>query len=79
MKLTRLQVMLPAAMRAKYEKFILVNEPDEIDDIEFRLFLAGRNRVPMKEAESRNLLGVLKGLVKDGIVTVDTTSVNKQP
>ena len=57
-----MQVMLPAAMRAKYEKFILVNEPERIDDIEFNLFLAGRNRVPMKEAESRNLLGVLKKL-----------------
>jgi primosomal protein N' (replication factor Y) len=67
-----MQVMLPAAMRAKYEKFILVNEPEEINDIEFNLFLAGRDRVPMKEAESRNLLGVLKGLVKDEIVTVDT-------
>ena len=68
-----MQVMLPAAMRAKYEKFILVNDIEKIDDIEFSLFLAGRTRVPMKEAESRNLLGVLKKLVKDGIVTVDTT------
>ena len=68
-----MQVMLPAAMRAKYEKFIIVNEPEKIEDDEFSMFLAGRKRVPMKEAETRNLLGVLKRLVKEGVVTVDTT------
>ena len=46
-----MQVMLPAAMRASYEKFILVNEPEKIEDEEFKKFLAGRKRVPMKEAD----------------------------
>ena len=68
-----LQVMLPAAMRARYEKYILVDEPDEIEDADFKSFLANRKRVPMKEAESFGLLGKLKKLVKEGLVTVETT------
>lgn len=68
-----MQVMLPAAMRARYEKYILVDEPDEIEDEDFRSFLANRKRVPMKEAESFGLLGNLKKLVKEELVTVETT------
>ena len=47
-----MQVMLPAAMRARYEKYILVDEPENIEDEDFKRFLVGRKRVPMKEAES---------------------------
>ena len=46
---------------------------NEIEDDEFIRFLAGRNRVPMKEAELRTCLRVLKNYVEQGIVTVDTT------
>ena len=59
-----LQVMLPAAMRAKYEKFILVDEPERIEDDEFIRLLAGRKRVPMKEAATSGLLRVLKNYVE---------------
>lgn len=68
-----LQVMLPAAMRAKYEKFIIVNELNLIEDEDFKSLLAGRKRVPMKEATSAGLLSKLKTYVTEGIVTVDTT------
>lgn len=78
-----LQAMLPAAMRAKYEKFIVVDEPEQLEDEEFIRFLAGRKRVPMKEAEHSGLLKVLKNHVEQGIITVDTivgqqTAVKKE-
>ena len=57
-----LQVMLPAAMRAKYEKFIIVEEPERIEDADFKAFLAGRKRVPLKEADSAELMKTLKKL-----------------
>ena len=46
-----LQVMLPAAMRAKYEKFIIVEEPERIEDADFKAFLAGRKRIQLKEVD----------------------------
>ena len=67
-----LQVMLPAAMRAKYEKFIIVEEPEQIEDEDFKRFLAGRKRVALKEADLAGLLEIVKYHVKQGIVTVDT-------
>ena len=69
-----LQVMLPAAMRAKYEKFILVNEPEKIEDEDFRHLLAGRTRVANEGSfESADLLRTLKKYVIEEIVVVDTT------
>ena len=68
-----LQVMLPAAMRGKYEKFILVNDPDKIENEEFNRLLAGRKRIALKEADTSSLLRTLKNYVTDGIVVVDTT------
>ncbi len=67
-----LQVMLPAAMRAKYEKVIVVDEPEQIEDEAFKRFLAGRKRIPLKEAEASGLLTTVKDYVKQGIITVDT-------
>ena len=67
-----LQVMLPAAMRAKYEKIIIVEDPEQIGDEDFKRFLAGRKRVALKEADLAGLLEIVKYHVKQGIVTVDT-------
>src|SRR5690606_37886156 len=41
-----LQAMLPAAMRAKYEKFIIIERPDEIEEPRLYSFLKGKTRVP---------------------------------
>lgn len=67
-----LQVMLPAAMRAKYEKFIIVEEPERIEDADFKAFLAGRKRIQLKEVDSAELMKTLKRYASQGIVTVDT-------
>ncbi|MBE1553515.1 primosomal protein N' [Sporosarcina limicola] len=67
-----LQVMLPAAMRAKYEKFIIVNDSERIEDLEFLRFLAGRKRIPLKEATASGVLKAVKRYVEQEVITVDT-------
>ncbi|WP_342515302.1 primosomal protein N' [Sporosarcina sp. FSL K6-1522] len=67
-----LQVMLPAAMRAKYEKFIVVEEPESIEEVDFLRFLAGRQRVPLAEADTPELLRSVRRYAGQGIITVDT-------
>ncbi|WP_339249612.1 primosomal protein N' [Sporosarcina sp. FSL W8-0480] len=67
-----LQVMLPAAMRAKYEKFINIEQPDEIEDPSLSDFLKGRTRIPLKQLHDSPLLKVVKDYALKGIVSVDT-------
>ena len=68
-----LQVMLPAAMRAKYEKFIIVEEPEQIEDEDFKRFLAGQKTGVIERSRLQQAYWkLLKSYVKQGIVTVDT-------
>ncbi|MCM3742782.1 primosomal protein N' [Sporosarcina luteola] len=67
-----LQVMLPAAMRAKYEKFISIERPDEIDDARVLSLLNGRKRIPLKQITDSVLLKLVKEYSEKGIVSVDT-------
>ncbi|MFD1928753.1 primosomal protein N' [Sporosarcina siberiensis] len=67
-----LQVMLPAAMRAKYEKYIDVVDQEKVVDEEFLNLLKGRKRVPLKEADTASLLKVIKNYTSEKIITVDT-------
>lgn len=72
-----LQVMLPAAMRAKYEKFIHVNESDAIEDPAFLHCLAGRKRITLKEAAEQNLLSTVKRYTDQGIISIETAISQK--
>lgn len=67
-----LQVMLPAAMRGKYEKFIVVEEQCEIEDSALLSLLNGRTRMPLKQVTDPALLKIIKEYAKEGIITVDT-------
>ncbi|AOV08312.1 primosomal protein N' [Sporosarcina ureilytica] len=67
-----LQVMLPAAMRAKYDKFIVVLDSEKIQDENFKRLLAGRKRIPLSAINDAGLFHILKGYVAEEIVTVDT-------
>lgn len=67
-----LQVMLPAAMRAKYEKIITIKKPEQIQHAAFNAFLAGRKKLPLKEVKEASFLKLLRRLVKDEIIVVDT-------
>lgn len=66
-----LQVMLPAAMRAKYEKVIYIEQPEKLDE-ETRKIVNGRTVVPFEQFEKAQLLKVLKEYAKERIVSVDT-------
>ncbi|KXH79933.1 primosomal protein N' [Sporosarcina sp. HYO08] len=79
-----LQVMLPAAMRATYEKYVIIERPEEIEHEQVLQFFTGRKRVPLKEANSSSLLNLLKQYETQGIVTIDTkvgqqTAIKKEP
>lgn len=67
-----LQVMLPAAMRAKYEKFITIEKPHEIDDARLLAVLNGRTRIPLKQITDSAVLKLVKDYSERGIVSVDT-------
>lgn len=67
-----LQVMLPAAMRGKYEKFIEVEELSEIENPALVSLLKGRTRMPLKQVTDPALLKIIKEYAKEGIITVDT-------
>ncbi|WOV86165.1 primosomal protein N' [Sporosarcina oncorhynchi] len=67
-----LQVMLPAAMRGKYEKFIEVEKPYEIRDAALLSFLNGRTRLPLKQVTDSALLKIIKAYAKIGVLTIDT-------
>lgn len=71
-RIDALQVMLPAAMRAKYEKFIQIEQVEAIIDLEFLDMLQGRSRVPLKVANTPHLLKQLKAYTQSGAVLVET-------
>lgn len=71
-RIEALQVMLPAAMRAKYVKFIQVEDLQAITNEAFLKMLQKRDRVPLKNADTPELLKQLKVYTKLGAVRVDT-------
>ncbi|WJY28787.1 MULTISPECIES: primosomal protein N' [Sporosarcina] len=71
-RIDALQVMLPAAMRAKYEKFIVAMKPDGIQGEALMDMMGGRERVPLKMADTPELLKQLKAAAASGAVRVET-------
>lgn len=71
-----LQVMLPAAMRAKYEKIMRVVKPELLDD-SFREFLGNREQVSLKALQDAHLLNEVKKYSEQGIVQIDTAIQQK--
>ncbi len=70
-KISALQVMLPAAMKAKYEKKILVN-PDKRDLLspEAAELFYNNDEVPWKYAEEAGILPLLQKEIKTGSLDV---------
>ncbi|TYS16337.1 primosomal protein N' [Rossellomorea vietnamensis] len=70
-KISALQVMLPAAMKAKYEKKILVN-PDKRDllSAEAAELFSNKDEVPWKYAEEAGVLPLLQKEIKTGSLDV---------
>lgn len=72
-RIDALQAMLPAAMRAKYDKFIIVQQPEKITDEDMKQFIHGRTRIPLEEVQDAALLRQLKHYREQQIVTIETT------
>lgn len=71
-RIDALQVMLPAAMRARYDQFITIQKAEEIQDEQFKKLLNGRERIPLNAIQDDHLLKLLKTYVTAGIVTLET-------
>ncbi|AXH98654.1 primosomal protein N' [Sporosarcina sp. PTS2304] len=71
-----LQVMLPAAMRAKYEKVMRVRSPELLDE-SFRAFIGNREQVTLKALQDADLLKETKSYSERGIVQIDTAIQQK--
>ncbi len=67
-----LQVMLPSALRAKYEKTILLKEDPTYLPEELQQLFGNKTAIPYKKVESANLLRVLKSCMKNGYVEQKT-------
>jgi len=65
-----LQVMLPSALRAKYEKIIKLQEPQNLPE-EVQAIFGKRQQANFKEFERAGLLPLLKQLVAQESVTID--------
>lgn len=73
-RVTAYQAMLPAAMRAKYEKYFVIR--DESDEMLWQLF-DGLETLDFKQAEVNNLLPKLKKPLQDGSVEIVYQVKNK--
>ncbi|MCM0625755.1 primosomal protein N' [Lysinibacillus sp. OL1_EC] len=65
-----LQVMLPSALRAKYEKMIKLQQGQQLP-LEVQAIFGKRQRANFKEFERAGLLPLLKHLVAENIVTIE--------
>jgi len=65
-----LQVMLPSALRAKYEKTIKLQQGQQLP-LEAQDIFGKRQRASFKEFERAGLLPLLKQLVAENIVTIE--------
>ncbi|QIC48745.1 primosomal protein N' [Lysinibacillus sphaericus] len=65
-----LQVMLPSALRAKYEKIVKLHEDQSIPN-EVQVIFGKRQKANFKEFERAGLLPLLKPLVAQNKVTID--------
>ncbi|WP_155590182.1 primosomal protein N' [Lysinibacillus cavernae] len=65
-----LQVMLPSALRAKYEKMIKLQKAQNLPE-EVQLIFGKRQQVNFKEFERADLLPLLKQLVAENVVTIE--------
>lgn len=72
-RIDALQAMLPAAMRAKYDKFIIVHHPEKLIDEELKRLVNGRSRIPLEEVQEAALLRQLQQYREEEVVTIETT------
>ncbi len=65
-----LQVMLPAALRASYKKFIKIIDPPNIED-ELKVLFGNRDKLPYEAFEKAGLLPQMKKHLTDGSMELE--------
>src|SRR5690606_30598163 len=72
-----LQAMLPSALRAKYEKFVILNGNIEQLDVGLQPFFKNTSKVNFKEFEKNDLLLPLKKALKEKLLSIENVVKQK--
>lgn len=72
-----LQAMLPSALRAKYEKFVVLQKEKELLAPELQPFFQQTMKVNYKEFEKQDLLYPLKKAIKDNLLFIENVVKQK--
>lgn len=72
-----LQVMLPSALRAKYEKILRILDSNAVLPQSVQALFQGKDSVELKADESKELLSTIKKLIKDQVLVLETAVKQK--
>ncbi|HSO58146.1 MAG TPA: primosomal protein N', partial [Paenisporosarcina sp.] len=72
-----LQVMLPSALRAKYEKTLRIIDSNAVLPQSVQALFQGKDSVELRVDESKELLSVIKRLIKEQILVLETAVKQK--
>jgi primosomal protein N' (replication factor Y) (superfamily II helicase) len=72
-----LQVMLPSALRAKYEKTLRIIDSSVVLPQSVQALFQGKDSVELKVDESKELLSTIKKLIKEQILVLETSVKQK--
>ncbi|HLG28016.1 MAG TPA: primosomal protein N', partial [Paenisporosarcina sp.] len=72
-----LQVMLPSALRAKYEKTLRIVDSNAVLPQSVQALFQGKDSVELKADESKELLSSIKKLIKDQVLVLETAVKQK--
>ncbi|PUB18126.1 primosomal protein N' [Paenisporosarcina sp. OV554] len=72
-----LQVMLPSALRAKYEKTLRIIDSSAVLPQSVQALFQGKDSIELKADESKELLSTIKKLIKEQILVLETAVKQK--
>lgn len=72
-----LQVMLPSALRAKYEKVLRIADKNVVLPLSVQALFQQKDSVELKPDESKELLSTIKKLIKEDVLTLETAVKQK--
>lgn len=67
-----LQVMLPSALRAKYEKILRIVDGEAVLPESIQALFQQKDRIELKTDESKEIVMLIKKLVKENILSLET-------
>ena len=72
-----LQVMLPSALRAKYEKVLRIVDKEAILPLDIQALFQKKDSIELKADESREMLASIKKLIKEDVLSLETSVKQK--